>query len=57
VGVWYSLRIEAIADQLRVYVDNELILEATDNAISDGRQGAAMYKAITEYDDVLITQP
>ena len=57
VGQWYSLRLEAIRDQLRVYVDNELILEATDNAIGEGRQGAVMYKAITEYDDVLITQP
>lgn len=56
-GVWYSLRLEAIQDQLRVYADGRLILEATDSAIAEGRPGAVMYKAATRYDDVLITQP
>lgn len=53
----YRLRLEAIQDQLRVYVDDRLILEATDSAIAEGRQGAVMYKSATQYDDVLITQP
>jgi hypothetical protein len=56
-GVWYSLRLETIQDQLRVYVDGRLVLEATDSAIAEGRQGAVMYKAAVRYDNVLITQP
>lgn len=56
-GVWYSLRLEAIQDQLRVYADGRLVLEATDSAIAEGRPGAVMYKAAVRYDDVLITQP
>lgn len=56
-GTWYSLRLEAIGDQLRVYVGNRLILEATDATLSEGRYGAVMYKAATVYDDVAVTQP
>lgn len=56
-GSWYSLRLEAIGDQLRVYVGNRLILEATDGTLSEGRYGAVMYKAAAAYDDVVVTQP
>ncbi|MBM0104811.1 hypothetical protein JM946_08630 [Steroidobacter sp. S1-65] len=56
-GTWYPLRLEAIRDQLRVYVGNRLVLEATDSAISEGRYGAVMYKSATTYDDVVVTQP
>jgi hypothetical protein len=56
-GTWYSLRLEAIRDQLRVYAGNRLILEATDATLSEGRYGAVMYKAATAYDDVEVTQP
>ena len=57
VGNWYELRLEAIQDQLRVYVGNRLILEATDATLSEGRFGAVMYKAAAHYDDVIVTQP
>jgi hypothetical protein len=56
-GVWYKLRLEAIQDQLRVYADGRLLLEATDTAISEGRYGNVMFKAATMYDDVTVTQP
>jgi hypothetical protein len=57
VNNWYELRLEAIQDQLRVYVGNRLVLEATDATFDEGRFGAVMYKAATNYDDVLVTQP
>lgn len=57
VGNWYELRLEAIQDQLRVYVGNRLILEATDATLTEGRFGAVMYKAAAYYDDVIVTQP
>lgn len=57
VGTWYELRLEAIQNQLRVYVGNRLILEATDAIFNEGRFGAVMYKAAAHYDDVIVTQP
>jgi hypothetical protein len=54
---WYELRLEAIQNQLRVYVGNRLILEATDASFSEGRFGAVMYKAAAAYDDMIVTQP
>ena len=57
VANWYELRLEAIQNQLRVYVGNRLILEATDAAIGEGRFGAVMYKAAASYDDFVVTQP
>lgn len=57
VGNWYELRLEAIQDQLRVYVGNRLILEATDATLDQGRFGAVMYKAAAYYDDLIVTQP
>jgi hypothetical protein len=57
VGNWYELRLEAIQDQLRVYVGNRLVLEATDATLNEGRFGAVMYKAAAYYDDVIVTQP
>jgi pectate lyase len=56
-GSWYKLRLEAIQDQLRVYVDGRLSLEGTDASIGEGRYGDIMYKAATIYDDVTVTQP
>jgi hypothetical protein len=56
-GVWYSLRIEAVKDQVRVYVNGTLVLEATDSSFARGRYGLLMYKAAAEYDNVLVTQP
>jgi pectate lyase len=57
VGTWYEVRLEAIQNQLRVYVGNQLLLEATDTTFEEGRFGAVMYKAAAHYDNVLVTQP
>jgi hypothetical protein len=53
---WYELRLEAIGTSLRVFVDNELKLEATDTSFPEGRYGLAMYKAYMNYDRFLATQ-
>ncbi len=34
MGKWYTLRMEAIGDQISVYLDGELILRATDDSIT-----------------------
>jgi hypothetical protein len=53
----YKLRLEIIKDQLRVYVDDHLVLEAADSSYTRGRYGLIMYKAIAEYRGVQVTQP
>ena len=40
-GQYYYLRLEAVGDKLRGYVDGDLRLEATDDALSAGRSGIA----------------
>jgi hypothetical protein len=56
-GGSYRVRLEAIKDQLRVYVGGQLLLEATDSSYARGRYGLVMSKTATIYDDVLVTQP
>lgn len=53
----YRVRLEAIQNELRVYVDGRLVLEATDTSHPWGRYGAITFKAAASYDDVLVTQP
>jgi pectate lyase len=53
---WYELRLEAIGSSLRVYIDDELKLEATDTSFPEGRYGLAMYKAFVNYDRFLASQ-
>jgi hypothetical protein len=53
---WYELRLEAIGSSLRVFVDDELKLEATDTSFPEGRYGLAMYKAHVQYDAFAVTQ-
>jgi hypothetical protein len=56
-GRWYQLRLDAIADQLRAYVDGNLLLEATDASLPTGSSGPAMFKAATNFDDYDAYQP
>lgn len=57
-GTWYRLRLEAIGDLLRVYVNGRLTLEARDPMPFDrGRYGVVMFKTMAEYDNVVVTQP
>jgi hypothetical protein len=56
-ATWYSLRIDAIGDQLRGYVNGRLLLEATDGSHARGNAGPVMYKTAADYDDFLSIQP
>lgn len=53
---WYELRLEAIGSSLRVYVDDELKIEAADTSFREGRYGLAMFKAHMNFDNFLATQ-
>jgi hypothetical protein len=56
-AAWYALRIDAVGDQLRGYVNGRLLLEATDGSHPRGNAGPVMYKAAADYDDFLSIQP
>lgn len=54
---WHNVRLEAIGNSLRAYVDGKLYLEATDTSHPLGRYGLVTYKTAAEFDNVLVSQP
>ena len=56
-GTWYQLRLDAIGNRLRAYVNGVLLLETTDLSLATGNAGPAMFKAATDYDDFAVYQP
>lgn len=56
-ATWYDLRLEAIGNQIRAYVNGTLRLEATDAAHARGSSGPVMYKTAADYDDFSAYQP
>jgi pectate lyase len=57
LGAWYSLRLEATGNTLRAYLNDTLVLQATDSTHARGRAGPVSYKAAAEFDDYLAYQP
>lgn len=51
----YHLRLEAIGAQLRLFVDKQLIIAATDEALTQGLAGVMMYKTRADFDNVLVS--
>lgn len=51
----YKLRLEAIGSLLRAYVGDKLVTEIEDGTLKDGRVGLTMYRAKTDYDNVIVT--
>jgi hypothetical protein len=60
-GTWYALRLEAVDDRLRVYVNGSLALEGRDPVVDPastrGRYGLITAGTAAEFDDVTVTQP
>jgi hypothetical protein len=56
-GTWYNLRMEAIGNSHRLYVNGRLILEATDSSHARGIYGLASFKTAVRYDDVSVREP
>jgi len=54
---WYQLRLDAVGNRLRGYVNGVLLLETTDASIFTGNAGPAMFKAAADYDDFSVYQP
>ncbi|HEU4653525.1 MAG TPA: hypothetical protein VFS47_06040 [Steroidobacteraceae bacterium] len=56
-GTTYLLRLAAVGNALKVWVNGNLALQATDSSHAQGRYGFATYKASGTFDDVLVYQP
>lgn len=56
-ATWYALRIDAVGDRLRGYVDGRLVVEAQDTSHARGNAGPIMFKAAADFDDFLAQQP
>jgi hypothetical protein len=55
-GIWYSIRLEAQAMQIRVFLDNDLIFDITDSRVSQGdiMLGVAP-GTYAQFDDIKVT--
>jgi hypothetical protein len=53
----YALRLEAVGNQLRGYVNGRLLLEATDTTHARGMGGAVMYKTSADFVNYRAYQP
>jgi hypothetical protein len=56
-GTRYELRLEAIGNSLRAYVNGNVLLEATDTSHPRGKTGVVMYKAAATFDDFIAWEP
>lgn len=57
LNTWYDLRLEIVGTSLRAYVNNQLLLEATDSTHATGRFGLGSFRTAAEADDFKATQP
>jgi uncharacterized protein (DUF2141 family) len=54
-GEWYTAKFEVEGNQLRCYIDGELILTLTDDVLTWGEVGVGTLRANADFDDVLVT--
>jgi hypothetical protein len=56
-GTWYRLRLDAVGNRLRAYVNGRLVLESTDPQPSSGRTGVLTYRTAADFDDYRAVRP
>lgn len=57
VGIAQALRLTAVGESLKVYLDGRLILQAVDSTFPAGAAGLATSSATAEFDDWLVVAP
>lgn len=57
LGTWYRLRIDAVGDQIRGFVNGVLVAEATDTTHPRGAGGPITNRAAVDFDDYRAIQP
>jgi hypothetical protein len=55
LGRWYNFRLEAIGSRLRMFVNGAKVGEVIDYTHAQGRAGMTMWRARTDYDNVIVT--
>jgi hypothetical protein len=56
-GAWYRLRLEAVGDQLRGYVNHILYVQATDRSHPRGNSGIATSRTAARFDYLRVFEP
>jgi hypothetical protein len=54
---WYDLRLDAVGNDLRAFVNGVQVLQATDASHAIGQGGILMYKSGAEFAGYLAWQP
>lgn len=54
---WYTLRLEVVGSSLKAYLDDTLMLEATDEQITSGGVAVGARHVNVHFDDVKVTAP
>jgi hypothetical protein len=55
LNTWYSVRVVVEGDAISVYVDDALILWATDSEFPTGKVGFYQAESVARYDDAIVT--
>jgi hypothetical protein len=56
-GAWHTLRLEAVGDRLRGFVDDALLVEAVDDSHATGSGGIATWRTVGRFDYLRVMQP
>lgn len=56
-GAWYSLRLDAVGDRLRAFVNGRQVLEAVDTRPTPGQVGVVTNRAQADFDDFIAVRP
>jgi hypothetical protein len=56
-NTWYDLRLDAVGNELRAFVNGSQVLQATDSSHASGQGGLVTYKTAAEYTDYRAWQP
>ena len=54
---WYQLRLEAVGNRARAYVNGKLMIEVVEPIAWAGNGGLVTYKAAADFDDFREIQP
>lgn len=53
-GVWYTVKLEMSGSTIRLYLNGDLKLTATDSSLASGAAGVLTYKTIAKFDDIAV---
>lgn len=57
LNTWYDLRLDAVGNDLRAFVNNRQVLQTTDASLPVGRTGMLTFKAGAEFSNFISWQP